>query len=100
MFVVITEISKHVKFFARIPRRMFVLNSNLARSHQGPVPRGHGHVMAPRGIQLCSLPLLPGDRWVRGGEGPGVLRTMLRGVPRSLLRQLPAEDPGGELQDW
>ncbi|KAF3849097.1 hypothetical protein F7725_015594 [Dissostichus mawsoni] len=27
----------------------------------GPIPRGNGHVMAPGGIQLCSLPLLSGS---------------------------------------
>lgn len=69
----------------------------LAHSYQGPIPCGHGHVMAPRGIQLCSLPLLPGRPWLCGGEGQGVLRTLLRAIFRSHLRLLPPEDSGGEL---
>lgn len=71
---------------------------SLASSHQGPVPCGHGYGMAPRGIHLCSLPLLPGRKWICGGEGPGVLRTLLRAVPRPHLRPLPAEDSGGEFK--
>lgn len=76
--------------------RMF---ESLPLSRQGPVPRGHGHVVAPRGVHLCSLPLLPGRERVCGGERPGVLRTLLRAVLRSHLRPLPAEDSGGESRD-
>lgn len=70
---------------------------SLASSHQGPVPCSHGHVMAPWGIHLCSLPFLPGREWICGREGPSVLRMLLWAVLCSHLRPLPAKDSGGEL---
>ncbi|KAG7253816.1 hypothetical protein CRUP_015676, partial [Coryphaenoides rupestris] len=61
----------------------------------GSLPGGHGHVLAPRGVQLLPLPRLPGGGRLRGGARSGVLRELLRAVPGAHLRSLPAQDPGG-----
>lgn len=62
--------------------------------YQRAIPCGTGHVMAPWGIQLCSLPLLLGRRFC-GREGRAVLCKMLRGHVRSHLFPLPTEDSWG-----
>lgn len=67
-----------------------------ASSHQRPLPRCHGAVVAPGGIHLWPLQLLPGGKWVCGGERPVVLSALLRAVLRPHLRPLPAQDSGGE----
>lgn len=52
--------------------------------------------MAPGGIHLCPLQLLPGGKRLRGGERPLVLSALLRAVLRPLLCSLPEQDSGGE----
>lgn len=76
----------------KVFKHFFVVKYFPFLSHQGPIPRGHGHVMASRGIQLCSLPLLPGRPWVCGREESGVLWALLWAVLCSRLRPLPPED--------